>query len=122
MKKIIVVVFLGAYTTVQAQNAFVPASVTKLQLLQAQQYATGGKGFNPTKAFELFTQYAQQGSAEAMNALGILYKKGVGTMASTDKAKDWFTKAADAGYVKGLWLYPKLCYRFYTICQRCIGR
>jgi len=101
MKKItpFLLMLFGLCHLVQAQTTGGTPAISPAKILQAQQLVSGPNR-NPAKAFELFSQYAAQGSAEAMNALGILYDKGIGTTASSTNAISWFKKALDAGYIK----------------------
>jgi TPR repeat protein len=71
-------------------------------ILQARLYLTGnGRPRNEAKAMELYQQCAAQGSAKAMNAIGILYNEGIGVVRDAKEAKAWFTKAGKADYAQG---------------------
>ncbi len=64
-------------------------------------YLTGAyKLYNPTKAFTLFMQRASSGEAKAMNAIGLMYAKGLGVDTNALLAKHWLQKSADSGYTK----------------------
>lgn len=81
----------------QTQNDVVMDSI----LQEARQYLTGiGKPKDEAKALSIFRYYAGQGSAKAMNALGIVYKEGTGVKADRETAVEWFTKAGNLGYGK----------------------
>ena len=56
--------------------------------------------YQPKKALALYIQAGNLGNAKAMNAVGICYKLGLGTSVSSQYAKTWFAKAANAGYTK----------------------
>ena len=54
--------------------------------------------YNPQKAFSLFMVCAQQGNGEAMNALGLMYERGLGTATDEKEAIKWLEKSANKGY------------------------
>ncbi|WP_188220107.1 tetratricopeptide repeat protein, partial [Flavobacterium pokkalii] len=66
--------------------------MAKIQLLE------GSSRYNPTAALATFTQKAAEGNAEAMNALGIMYSKGIGVPVNESLAVEWFEKAGQNGY------------------------
>ena len=50
------------------------------------------------KAFNWFTQSAEQGYAPAMFHLGLMYEFGRGVSADKQKSNEWMRKAAEKGY------------------------
>ena len=50
------------------------------------------------KAFELFTQLAEQGNYYGQNGLGVMYEKGGGVAQDYVKAVEWYRKSAEQGY------------------------
>ena len=80
-------------------NAQTNDSIIKIKMANAWQLLNDSKK-QPTKAFELFTECANLGNPEAMNALGVQYKMGLGVLKDANKAIDWFSKAANSGYIK----------------------
>lgn len=66
----------------------------RMQLMQ------GSRTYNPTAALATYQQQAAQGSAEAMNALGLIYTKGITVTTNEPEGISWFEKAAEAGYSK----------------------
>lgn len=60
----------------------------------------GIEAFNERRyadAIRLFSAAAEQGHPSALNSLGTLHMRGLGTAPSPDKAVDYFTRAANAG-------------------------
>ncbi|MBC7914877.1 MAG: SEL1-like repeat protein [Pyrinomonadaceae bacterium] len=55
--------------------------------------------YNPVKGFQLYKKAAEAGNPQAMNAIAILYSKGIGTEVSQQEAFLWFKKATEKGYV-----------------------
>ena len=51
-------------------------------------------------AFQINHQRANQGGADAQFSLGLLYKRGAGTIQDTKQAVYWYTKAAEQGHVQ----------------------
>jgi hypothetical protein len=85
---------------------------TKSDLSDAWQYLHGPyKPYNPGKAFSLYLAAAQQGSAQAMNAVGIQYRSGLGIGRDEAQAFTWFKKAASAGYANG-WYQLGVMYKY----------
>lgn len=54
-----------------------------------------------SKALSLYYDAAEEGIAEAQNALGYMYGEGWGTSVDPNKALQWFKLAADAGLMQG---------------------
>jgi hypothetical protein len=66
-----------------------------------QAYAFISQGhphYNPQQGFIAFSELATESNLDAMNALGILYSKGIGTKPDIPKAVEWYQKAASLGY------------------------
>ncbi|MBN2631956.1 MAG: SEL1-like repeat protein [Bacteroidales bacterium] len=69
------------------------------------------KPYHPARAFNMYMDLANEGYAEAMNALAIMYARGSGTDTNYVDAYTWFERAALAGYHKAyynmglLWKY-----------------
>jgi hypothetical protein len=61
-------------------------------------FNTDNPAYDAAKGFASIKHLALTGEAEAMNAVGILYQKGLGTEPSDEEAFKWFTAAANAGY------------------------
>jgi len=55
--------------------------------------------YDPSRAFEIYKQCAEQGNTRAMNSLAILYSEGTGTMVNQQEALKWFELSAEKGYV-----------------------
>lgn len=109
MKKIIKIVVLLLSLQLWAQNSgkltVSSFDMAKMQLNPNHFY------YNPEKGFESCKKAAEQdASPKAMNMLAILYSDGVGTVANQEQALYWFTKAAEAGYVKA-WFNVGTMYR-----------
>ncbi|GHT39813.1 hypothetical protein FACS189437_04290 [Bacteroidia bacterium] len=52
------------------------------------------------KAYVIFRTLAENGDAEACNALGMMFKYGIGFKQSDEKALEFFQKSAEGGYAK----------------------
>ena len=73
----------------------------KDELLKARiQLLEGSKDYNPQAALATYQQYAAQGSAEAMNGLGLIYSRGIGVPVNETLSVEWFEKAGINGYPK----------------------
>lgn len=66
----------------------------RLQLLK------GSTTYNPEQAIATYQQLANSGNAEAMNALGLIYNKGITVPVDEQQGIQWLEKAATAGYAK----------------------
>lgn len=73
------------------KNALLAA---RLQLLESS------KTYNPQQGIATYIQLANQGNAEAMNALGLIYSKGVSVPVDEQQGIVWLEKSAAAGYAK----------------------
>lgn len=84
---------------------------TKKNLYVAQmQLKEGSMAYNPQAAFATYQQQAVMGIPEAMNGLGLLYSKGIGTQINEQESINWFLKAAENGYPKA-WFNLAILYR-----------
>ena len=110
MNKIISVLLLMLCISVNAQNT---DSVNNARMNEAWQYlkGTGGKQLNPLKALEIYKQCAGNGSAKAMNAIGMQYKLGLGVDTNATEAINWFQKSGTQGYAKA-WYNLGVMYKF----------
>ncbi|MSU23143.1 MAG: hypothetical protein EXS32_04885 [Opitutus sp.] len=69
----------------------------------ADMYARGAGGrANPTRAFALYTQLETEGEVGAEHYLGICHEYGVGVPINYAQAASWYQRAADHGYLPGL--------------------
>lgn len=94
---------------------------------KARQFQNGeGVAQDHPKAFELYSEAARLGDAEAMNSLGQMLAEGIGIEKDPPTAKIWFEKAAAAGNSDGFanlgWMHQeaigvtqdyKLAYSFF---------
>ena len=65
---------------------------------EAQEYYFGlGKPYDPSKAFQLYTEAANAGYPDAMNTLANMYAGGVTVEADYKTAFSWYEKAGNAG-------------------------
>jgi len=91
---------LLAFTSITAL-ASTPADSVKKTRINIRSFADPkSKYYNPQRAFEVYTMFANKGKADAMNALGILYSKGIGVKVDDAQALNWFEKAAKNGYAR----------------------
>tara|TARA_B110000003_G_scaffold270167_1_gene302205 strand:- start:118 stop:1509 length:1392 start_codon:yes stop_codon:yes gene_type:complete len=65
--------------------------------LAKQHYFGRGSNLDLKRAFQLFSQSASIGNPEAARYLGIMYLRGKGVPKDSQKALEWFTKAAAGG-------------------------
>ena len=65
--------------------------------LAKEHYFGRGSNLDLERAFQLFSQSASLGNPEAARYLGIMYLRGKGVTKDTQKALEWFTRAADGG-------------------------
>ncbi len=97
MNKIFLWASLFAFFYANAQNT--NDSLTHFRMEMAKSYIHAeGANKQPSKAMELFAQCADEGNAEAMNAMGVIYNNGLAGKKDSLKALQWFTMAANAGY------------------------
>ena len=91
-----------------------PADSVKEQLKKAKQFRAGMHR-DDQKAYQTYSDLADQKSPEALVELGNMYLRGDGIARDYTQAFNSFQKAADLGYA------PALC-RLALICQKGIGR
>ena len=70
----------------------------------ARAYAQG----NFLKARDIWQKLAEEGDAQAMNNLGVLYDQGHGVEPDTGRALHWFAQSAKAGHPSGMSNYGRL--------------
>jgi hypothetical protein len=84
---------------------------TRLLLYRARVMANPkSPKYKPDQAFATYNKLAQQGNAEAMNGLGMLYSQGTGTVVNDQLALSWFEKSAKNGYARS-WYNLALMYK-----------
>ena len=96
-QQIAVVLLLLSGLLCQAQEI---TDVKKALIIAKLQILKSSVSYNPENAIAIYTQLASQGNAEAMNAMGMIYTKGISVKADDSLALEWFEKAANAGYAK----------------------
>lgn len=101
----ILVILLGAMLC-QGQEA---PDVKKTLSTARTQLLRGSNSYNPEIAIASYTLLASQGNAEAMNALGMVYSKGIGVSVDEILGIQWLEKAANAGYTKAWYNLGILC-------------
>ncbi len=82
----------------------------KALLTARMQLIEGSRYYNPTAALATYQQQAAGGNAEAMNALGLLYSKGIAVAVDEQEGINWLQKAAENGYAKA-WYNLGLLYK-----------
>jgi len=109
MKLLFIIIFMGFYAGLSAQNS--DSSILKSD--SASFFLTGAfQQYNPQRAFQIYMSRALNGEKEAMNAVGILYSKGIGVEKNMLLSEFWFKKSALAGYHKAwvnLGMLKKTC-------------
>jgi len=95
-KKAILLLLLGGALCQAQESPDIKKSLltARLQLLQ------GSQTYNPEEAIATYKQLANLGSGEAMNALGLIYNKGISVPVNEEEGIQWLEKAATAGYAK----------------------
>lgn len=63
---------------------------------------------NYSLALPLLIEAAERGNIEAMAAVGRIYDEGLGVNRDYNKAQEWYTKAAEAGYTPAFYPLSKL--------------
>ena len=99
MKKILQgMMVLLLHSAVSAQSQPMPPELVQATFTKAQEYFYGiGRPYDPPKAFQLFTEAAKEGNADAMNALANMYVGGVTVPVDIKQAISWYEKAGYAG-------------------------
>lgn len=112
MKKINILIILLFFNKLLLSQPNIKDEEDKINT--AQEYLKGyTKAYDPEKAFELYSECANNGNAKAMNAIALLYKMGKGVEKDNAKAIIWFKKAADKGYASA-WYNLGFMYKFGT--------
>ena len=95
-------------------SAFGQSKINKdlsIYKISAKTYANPKSRFyNPEEALKIYTKGAEEGNAEAMNGLGMLYMKGIGVAEDYGKALEWFEKGAALNYASA-WYNAGLIYK-----------
>lgn len=96
IQKAILLLLLGGSVCQAQESPAVKKNLqdARLQLLQ------GSKTYNPEAGIAAYKQLANVGNAEAMNALGLIYNKGISVPVNEEEGVRWLEKAAAAGYYK----------------------
>ncbi len=68
-------------------------------------------------AISQFLPAADQGNAQAQNALGFLYEHGLGISKNLELAARWYRKSADQGYGPGEYNYGLMCWKGQGVAQ-----
>jgi len=66
--------------------------------------------YNPVKALQMGKKAAENGDARAMNAIGVIYSKGLADTIDYRLALKWFKSAAEYGYANA-WINLALLYK-----------
>ncbi len=95
-RKAMVLLLLGSALCQAQESPDIKKSLmaARLQLLQ------GSKTYNPEEGIASYKQLANLGNGEAMNALGLIYNKGISVAVNEQEGIQWLEKAAEAGYAK----------------------
>jgi TPR repeat protein len=110
MKNLLFLLLLLGCLSATAQNNAIENINAKMK--EAKQFLKGNlKPYNPAKALELFKECAAKGNAEAMNAIGMQYRLGLGADIDLQSAFKWYHKAAIAGYSKA-WYNLGMMYKY----------
>lgn len=100
MKQLICALLLFCSTGLRAQQAD-KDSIIKRRMIEAKGLLTGRfSSYNPRKAFEIYKECALKGNADAMNAVGMQYRFGLGVDTNYNDAFVWFKRASEAGNTK----------------------
>lgn len=105
-RKVAVLLLLGGMLC-QAQET---PDVKKALITAQLQLQKSSRSYNPETAIATYNQLAAQGNAQAMNALGLIYSKGMSVPVDDVLGIQWFEKAGEAGYAKA-WYNLGLLFR-----------
>ena len=94
MKRIFLFTILFTAITLSAQTNEGDSEMLQ-KLRQANRLLTSG---GEEKAYRIYSECANAGNAQAMNALGILLQRGWGVEKDEAASVEWFLKSAEAGY------------------------
>ncbi|MEO8236544.1 MAG: T9SS type A sorting domain-containing protein [Flavobacterium sp.] len=95
-QKAVLLLLLGGMLC-QAQES---PDIKKSLLTARLQLLAGSQTYNPEQAIASYKELANLGNAEAMNALGLIYNKGINVPVNEQEGMQWLEKAAAAGYAK----------------------
>lgn len=95
-RKAVLLLLLGTALCQAQENPDVKKSLVTARL----QLTQGSKTYNPEQGIASYKQLAGLGNAEAMNALGLIYNKGISVPVNEPEGIQWLEKAAEAGYAK----------------------
>lgn len=82
----------------------------KILLTANLQLQKGSPYYNPEVALNSYKLLAEKGNSEAMNALGLIYTKGINVVTNEEEGIHWLEKAAEAGYAQA-WFNLGLLYK-----------
>jgi uncharacterized protein len=95
-QKAVLLLLLGTALCQAQESPDIKKSLTTARL----QLTQGSKTYNPEQAIATYKQLANLGSGEAMNALGLIYNKGISVAVNEQEGIQWLEKAAESGYAK----------------------
>jgi hypothetical protein len=99
-------------------TAQIPTDKEKALLSSAFQALNGYlQPLDEKRALDLFEQCAALGNPQAMNAIGMQYRQGLGIPADHEKAFLWFKKASQKGYAPALFNLG-LMYKYGNGCEQ----
>jgi hypothetical protein len=98
MKKLLILMAFVSFSALLNAQVNKKVAVNKNLQLGRACVNPGSPYYNPVRALALFRTEAEKGNAEAMNALGVQYSKGLGTRVDIPLAVAWFERAGKAGY------------------------
>lgn len=106
MKNTIILAMLLYCSAIFSQQAVTKDNTKSIDVLLNNKLST----YNPIKALQLCKQAAKNGDAKAMNAIGVIYSKGLADTIDYKLALHWFTKATEYGYANA-WTNLGLLYK-----------
>lgn len=95
-KAVVMLLLLGGMFC-QAQET---PDVKKALITAQMQMQKSSRSYNPETGIASYNLLATQGNAKAMNALGLIYSKGMSVPIDDALGIQWFEKAGEAGYTK----------------------
>lgn len=98
MKNLIMLLLLSGSVNAYSQTSV--DSIRKELLIAKQMADPKSKSYKPDRAFAIYNKLSDQDNPEAMNGLGILYSKGIGTSENIPEAINLFKKSAKLGYAR----------------------
>ncbi|GEM_PF-466242 len=100
MKKITPKAFLMLFLGCLLCQAQETPDAKKTLLAARQQLQPGSKTYDPEQGIISYKKLANLGNGEAMNALGLIYSKGISVAPDEQQGLQWLENAAAAGYAK----------------------